>query len=64
MRSTQGFASLSPELRKQMASKAGKAAHAKGTAYEWTIEEARRVGRLGGLASAAKKRERKVSNAN
>ena len=58
MKGTQGFASMDPEATKTMASKGGKAAHAKGTAYEWTIEEAREVGRKGGLASAKETREK------
>ena len=47
----QGFAAMSPELQKSIASKGGKAAHEKGTAHEWTIEEAREAGRIGGKAS-------------
>jgi general stress protein YciG len=33
---------------KEIASLGGKAAHAKGTAHEWTPEEASAAGRLGG----------------
>lgn len=43
-----GFASLSPERRREIASQGGRAAHAQGTAHEWTAEEARRAGRIGG----------------
>jgi general stress protein YciG len=32
----------------EIASKGGKAAHAKGTAHEWSSEEARVAGRKGG----------------
>ena len=39
------------EKQKQIASKGGKAAHAKGRAHEWTVEEAREAGRKGGAAS-------------
>jgi len=46
-----GFASLSPERQKEIASKGGRAAHAKGTAHEWTPEEARSAGRKGGQVS-------------
>ena len=35
----------------EIASKGGKAAHEKGTAHEWTSEEARAAGRKGGMAS-------------
>lgn len=44
-----GFASLSPERQREIASKGGRAAHAKGTAHEWTREQAREAGRKGGL---------------
>lgn len=36
------------EKQRAIASKGGKAAHAKGTAHEFTPEEARRAGRKGG----------------
>ncbi len=36
-----GFASMSPEKQREIASKGGRAAHQKGTAHEWTSEEAR-----------------------
>lgn len=50
-----GFAAMNQELVSQIASKGGKAAHAKGSAHEFSTEEARAAGRKGGLASAAKK---------
>ncbi|HXH06065.1 MAG TPA: KGG domain-containing protein [Vicinamibacterales bacterium] len=46
-----GFASMSPEKQREIASKGGRAAHAKGTAHEWTSEEARAAGRKGGQVS-------------
>ena len=46
-----GFASMSPEKQREIASKGGRAAHTKGTAHEWTSEEARAAGRKGGRAS-------------
>jgi general stress protein YciG len=46
-----GFASMSPEKQREIASKGGRAAHMKGTAHEWTSEEARRAGRKGGQIS-------------
>jgi hypothetical protein len=52
----QGFAALSPERRKEIASMGGKASHAKGTGHEWTPEEARLAGRVGGTVSAITKR--------
>jgi uncharacterized protein len=46
-----GFASMSPEKQREIASKGGRAAHEKGTAHEWTSEEARSAGRKGGQVS-------------
>jgi general stress protein YciG len=46
-----GFASMSPEKQREIASKGGRAAHAKGTAHEWTSDEARSAGRKGGQIS-------------
>ena len=41
--------------QRDIASKGGKAAHEKGTAHEWTAEEAREAGRKGGIASHRRK---------
>ncbi len=49
--SKRGFASMDPNKQKQIASKGGKAAHEKGTAHEFSSEEAAAAGRKGGLAS-------------
>lgn len=46
-----GFASMSPERQREIASKGGRAAHEKGTAHEWTADEARSAGRKGGQVS-------------
>jgi general stress protein YciG len=54
-----GFASMDRVRQREIASKGGKAAHQKGTAHEWTSEEARDAGRKGGLASHRQRRERK-----
>jgi general stress protein YciG len=43
--------------QREIASKGGKAAHQKGTAHEWTSEEAREAGRKGGMASHRRKAE-------
>jgi uncharacterized protein len=48
--SRRGFASMSPEKQREIASRGGKAAHSKGTAHEFTSEEAREAGRKGGRA--------------
>jgi uncharacterized protein len=46
-----GFASMNPEKQREIARKGGTSAHEKGTAHEWTSEEARSAGRKGGEAS-------------
>ena len=52
-----GFASMERNKQREIASKGGKAAHQKGTAHEWTSEEAREAGRKGGMASHRRKQE-------
>jgi general stress protein YciG len=52
-----GFASMDRNRQRDIASKGGKAAHQKGTAHEWTSEEARDAGRKGGVASHRRKVE-------
>jgi general stress protein YciG len=42
---------MSREKQREIASKGGRAAHQKGTAHEWTSEEARSAGRKGGQIS-------------
>jgi general stress protein YciG len=42
---------MSASRQREIASKGGLAAHKKGTAHEWTAEEAREAGRKGGAAS-------------
>lgn len=46
-----GFASMSKERQREIASKGGKSAHARGTAHQWTSEEAAEAGRKGGTLS-------------
>ncbi len=48
--SKRGFASMDEDKQREIASKGGKAAHEKGTAHEFTPEEAREAGRKGGEA--------------
>ncbi len=45
-----GFAAMDQAKQREIASKGGRAAHAKGTAHEFTPEEAREAGRKGGEA--------------
>ncbi|HEY9900558.1 MAG TPA: KGG domain-containing protein [Pantanalinema sp.] len=48
--SHRGFAGMDDAKQREIASKGGKAAHEKGTAHEFTSEEARDAGRKGGEA--------------
>jgi uncharacterized protein len=50
-----GFASMDRTKVSEIASKGGIAAHLKGTAHEWSREEAREAGRKGGLAAQRKR---------
>jgi hypothetical protein len=47
-KSRRGFASMDATRQREIASKGGRAAHAKGTAHEWSSDEARVAGRKGG----------------
>ena len=49
--SNRGFASMDEEKQRQIASKGGKAAHEKGTAHEFSHEEAVAAGKKGGQAN-------------
>ena len=44
--SNRGFASMDPQRQREIASEGGRAAHEKGTAHEFTSEEARRAGSM------------------
>ena len=48
-----GFAAMNREQQRAIASKGGRAAHRKGTAHEFSSEEARKAGYLGGKAVSA-----------
>lgn len=50
MSEKRGFAAMSPEKRKEISSKGGRAAHAKGAAHVFTPEEASIAGSKGGIA--------------
>jgi general stress protein YciG len=50
--SSRGFASMDPQRQREIASEGGRAAHERGTAHEFTSEEAREAGRKGGQARA------------
>jgi|SRR4051812_15666515 len=47
-KSNRGFASMDAAKQREIASKGGRAAHQKGTAHQFTPEEARQAGRKGG----------------
>jgi len=51
MTKKRGFASMDAARQREIASKGGRAAHEKGTAHEFTPEEARAAGRKGGQAA-------------
>ena len=53
-----GFASMDRTKQREIASKGGKAAHVRGTAHEWSSEEAREAGRKGGMANHRKHQHR------
>lgn len=53
--SNRGFASMDPQRQREIASEGGRAAHEKGTAHEFTSEEARAAGRKGGQARSGKR---------
>jgi hypothetical protein len=46
--SRRGFASMDPAKKREIASRGGRAAHEKGTAHEFTPDEARQAGKKGG----------------
>jgi hypothetical protein len=48
-KSRRGFASMDPARQREIASKGGRAAHEKGTAHEWSSDEARVAGQKGGV---------------
>lgn len=45
---------MDPTKQKEIAKRGGQAAHARGTAHQWTAEEAKEAGRRGGLARSKK----------
>ena len=59
-----GFAAMDPQAQRAIAAKGGRAAHQKGTAHEFTSEEARVAGRKGGEASRGGRRSNASSTSN
>jgi len=58
--SNRGFASMDPQRQREIASQGGRAAHEKGTAHEFSSEEAREAGRKGGQARSQNNRANKA----
>lgn len=56
IRPKRGFAQMPTELRRQIASRGGRAAHAKGTAHRFTHEEAVAAARRGAELRMSKAR--------
>jgi general stress protein YciG len=63
-KSNRGFASMDPQRQREIASEGGRAAHEKGTAHEFTSEEAREAGRKGGMARSANRRNAMSQSGN
>lgn len=55
-KSKRGFAGMSKEKQRAIASMGGTKAHQIGNAHQWTSEEARKAGHLGGTARSRKHR--------
>lgn len=65
-KSGRGFAGMDPERQREISSEGGRAAHEKGTAHEFTSEEARIAGsksHSGRQSAAARAREEKAKSA-
>jgi len=60
-KSNRGFASMNKDEQRQIASMGGKAAHARGTAHEFTSAEAAEAGRKGGQ-SRGRSRAARINN--
>ena len=52
--SNRGFAAMDQDKQREIASKGGKAAHEKGTAHEFSSQQAAEAGSKGGKAAHAK----------
>lgn len=56
VKSRRGFAAMSSERQREIASQGGRAAHQQGVAHEWNKDEAKAAGRKGGQASGSRRR--------
>jgi uncharacterized protein len=59
MSTKRGFAAMTPEERVRISRLGGTAAHAKGSAHQFTPEEARVAGSKGGRASQSRRQKAK-----
>lgn len=59
-RKPRGFATMTPERIREIASKGGKEAHAKGVAHRFTTEEASAAGKKGGIAPHTRRGKQKT----
>lgn len=62
-KSRRGFAAMSPERQREIASQGGRAAHRQGVAHEWNKDEAKAAGRKGGQVSGTKRKASGVREA-
>ncbi len=58
-KSRRGFAAMDASLQRELASRGGRASHAKGTGHEWDPNAARDAGKKGGIASGVSRRRKK-----
>lgn len=56
-RRARGLAAMSPERRREIASKGGRTSQARGTAHQWTAAEASAAGKKGSARYALRKSE-------
>jgi general stress protein YciG len=54
-RARRGFAAMSPERQREIASQGGRAAHQQGVAHQWSANEAREAGKKGGQVSGRRR---------
>jgi hypothetical protein len=58
---TRGFASMPESQRRAIAAMGGRMAHRKGTAHQWTEDEARLAGSKGGRMAQARRQQARES---
>lgn len=56
-RRARGLAAMNPERRREIASMGGRTSQARGTAHQWTAEEASAAGKKGSARYALRKAE-------